>query len=550
MQTFINVYMNPDIKIDLAYYFDPERSNDINWTLGQKRALSLPIKNFIFTVTCLLEETDAEWVLFWDHAIGEPDMELIAKLADSKIDAWHGGLKLGLRGEPDVLNFTKPTWMYNSDAADDVTHSSFRLSTRACLIRTSLLRKIGYLPTNYDTLTMTGLALGYNIVKAGGIIRYHADLVKGTHELDQKITRRDEWVFQREFFDKKWHIWTILNRGNKYSNWKTWRATRNIKKTSLVPCVHSSLKKEGRPLPKGKVSVLAPTLDRYSYLINELEQLNKQTVLPHEVLVTDQTDEQNRVKLNFDQYKNIMVRYFPQNDKGQCIAWNKMLEESTGDYVLFLGDDADGIKPDFIEKMLATAEDMECDMVASNVIELGIRYNEINHHHFLTNTFPITLIKKSVLLKSGFMDMFFNRNVKADHDLAMRCHLNGALMIFDPTAVVYHHRAPAGGLRAHKARVITNYMVKNSVNKVLHPASSEMYLYQKYYSQRQFKNHIKIKFLNQMFIKGNPLKRATRVVFFILKVPSLWSNYKKNYSAAKAELEKNNNSFESNTRNR
>lgn len=541
MQTFINEFMSPDTNIDLAYYFDPKASKPVSWSYGQKRALLLPIKNFSFTITCLLEQTDAEWILFWDHSLGEPDMELVKTLTNSKVDAWHGGLKLGLAAQPDVLNNCEPTWIYNSDAADDVTHTSFRLSMRACLIRTSLLRKLGGLSTSYDSLTMAGLALGYRIVKGGGIIRYHADLVKEHREIEAPITQRDEWVFLREFFDKKWQLWTILNRGNKLSNYKAWRGTRGIKRNKPDACVHSSLKLQHDELPKAKVSVLVPTLDRYSYLLNELEQLNIQTVLPHEVLVTDQTDEANRIPLDFSKYENITVRYFPQNDKGQCIAWNKLLEEATGEYVLFLGDDADGIKPDFIEKLLSSAEFMESDMVASNVIELGINYDNINHHYALSTTFPITLIKRSVLLKSGFMDMFFNRNIRADHDLAMRCHFTGALMIFDPTALIHHHRAPAGGLRAHKARVVTNYMVKNSVSKFVNPTSSEIYLAKKYFGDKQVRNYVRIKYINQLTIKGNIIKRLLKLVVFVIKLPSLYSGYKKNERLALAELAKNKN---------
>ncbi|HYC27166.1 MAG TPA: hypothetical protein VEB42_00100, partial [Chitinophagaceae bacterium] len=162
----------------------------------------------------------------------------------------------------------------------------------------------------------------------------------------------------------------------------------------------------------------------------------------------------------------------------------------------------------------------------------------INHHYYMSDTFPITLIKKSVVEKAGRMDMFFNRNVKADHDLAMRCHLQGALMIFDPSAEIGHHRAPSGGLRAHNARVITNFMTKNSVTKVLNPGPSEIFIAKRYFSEKQLKSHVRIKYMNQLIINGSIVKKVARLLFLLYKIPALRKGYKTNLAVAEEELAK------------
>lgn len=530
--------MNHNMKIDLLYYFNQNTPGNINWEFGEKRALDLPLKHLAFTVQCLLEQTSAEWVLFWDFSLGEPDYDLINEISKKPVDAWHCGLKLGMGGLPERLDYVNPTWMYNKDAAPTVEHTSFRLDLRACLVRTSVLKSVGGISTTYSGIEMTGLALGYNILKSGGIIRFHPELVKNDSHTQISIPAIDEWKFIRQYFPKKWQIWTILSGKSSYKEFKLWYKTRTVKTSIPKPHLHSSLP-DDKDLTVPTVSVLVPTLDRYSYLLNELEQLSLQTVLPLEVLITDQTDKSNRIPIDFGNYKNLTVRYFPQDEKGQCVAWNKLLDEAKGEYVLFLGDDADGIRPEFIKQLLLSRDKFESDMVASNVIELGIKYTEPNQHYYLSDTFPITLIKRSVLVRSGFMDMFFNKNIRADHDLAMRCHLNGALMIFDPSATVYHHRAPAGGLRAHKARVVTNSMVKNSITKFLAPTSSEIYLAMKYFNRKQVKSYIRIKYLNQLFINGGAFKKVLRLCFFIIKFPSLSRQYHNNKKAAIAELLKN-----------
>lgn len=127
--------------------------------------------------------------------------------------------------------------------------------------------------------------------------------------------------------------------------------------------------------------------------------------------------------------------------------------------------------------------------------------------------------------------------MKADHDLAMRCHLNGALMIFDPSAEIGHHRAPSGGLRAHNARVVTNFMAKNTLTKIINPSSSEIFIYKRYYTDKQYKQHVRIKYMNQVLINGNILKRILRIFVMLYKLPYIIRGYKANLQAAEQELQ-------------
>ncbi len=524
-----------DIRADLVYF--SEHAANVQWQYGESHSSELTVRKLHEIVGEAIATTDAEWIVFWDYALGNLDTELIRQLAAMPVDIFHGGLRLGTRGLPDVLNYVHPTWMYNADGDIETTHSNFRMSFRACLIRTEVLKKAGLFSTDYNTLEMAGIAYGYNVLKQGGIVRYHAGLLSKDVAESIQIPLKDEWVFARQFFTKKWLRWILFNKPGFYENLKAWRSTENIKPIPALPALHSSAK-TNTPVQHATVSVLAPTLDRYPYLEEELRELNEQTILPHEVLITDQTDRERRQLIDFSKYPNLTIRYFPQDEKGQCLAWNKLIDEATGEYIFFFGDDAYDIKPGLIEKMFQTMQRFDADMVASNVREKGIVYGEPNYHYYMSDTFPITLIKKSVVEQAGKMDMFFNRNVKADHDLAMRCHLNGALMIFDPSAEIGHHRAPSGGLRAHNARVVTNFMTKNTVTKVLNPGPSEIFIAKKYYSEKQLKSHVRIKYMNQLIINGNILKKIARLLFLLYKIPALRKSYKHNLAIANEELAK------------
>lgn len=522
------------IKADLVYF---SANTSVNWQPGNSYQSGLNVDELHNILGTLVAETTAEWVVFWDYTLGEPDTRLIQELITQPVDVYHTGLRLGTRGLPDVLNYVHPTWMYNADGDKETTHSNFRLTFRACLIRTAVLKKIGLPSTDYSSLEMAGVGYGYNVLKQGGIIRYHSELISKDIVDKVVIPLKEEWVFARQFFTKKWQRWILFNKPGFASNLSAWQKTKSVKYINAKPSLHPSTT-TCTPVHHKTVSVLAPTLDRYPYLEEELRELNEQTILPHEVLITDQTDEKRRQQIDFSKYRNITVRYFPQNEKGQCLAWNKLIEESTGEYIFFFGDDAYDIKPGLIEKMLQTMQLYDADMVASNVREKGIVYGATNYHYYMSDTFPITLIKKSVVMEAGKMDMFFNRNVKADHDLAMRCHLNGALMIYDPSAEIGHHRAPSGGLRAHNARVITNFMTKNTITKVLNPGPSEIFIARKYYSEKQLISHVRIKYMNQLIINGNILKKVARLLFLLYKIPALRKGYKANMALVDEEMER------------
>lgn len=529
--------MHPD-KVHLLYLSNEQTQP--SWALGNVTVVQRSVKHILAAFQSLLSGNALpEWLLLWDASLNLPDIEQVKQLCDQPVDVWHAGVKLGLADFPDVINYIDPAWMYNKSASQGIEHSSFRMSFKASLVRTSALKKIQLPSAAYTSVDMLGLALGYRLLKQGAILRYTPVLIEESVSSSPRISRFDEWVFAREFFSGKWQIWTMVNKPGFFANLIAWLKTGGVKTRKFKPVMYSSQENTLKPAYE-TVSVLAPTLNRYSYLAAELEQLSEQTILPCEVLITDQTDIKDRQQIDVDKYPKLTVRCFPQEEKGQCLAWNKLLMESKGDYVLFLGDDADDIKPGFIEKLLASLKRFNCDMVASHVIEVGIPKKEINHHYFMTDTFPITLIKRSVVEQAGFMDMFFNKNIRADHDLAMRCHLNGALMIFDSSALILHHRAPSGGLRTHNARVVTNHMTKTSISKFTVPTSSEIYLVKKYYNDVQFKNFIRIKYFNQLMMNGNTFKRALKTLVFLYKLPTIRKSYKINLAAAEAALKANN----------
>src|SRR5690606_12822926 len=95
-----------------------------------------------------------------------------------------------------------------------------------------------------------------------------------------------------------------------------------------------------------------------------------------------------------------------------------------------------------------------------------------------------------------------------------------------------------GGLRAHNARVITNFMAKNTLTKILNPSSSEIFIYKRYYSEKQYGNHVKIKYMNQLLTNGSIFRKFLRLLVMLYKLPVIKKAYRANLHTAMEELNK------------
>ena len=109
-------------------------------------------------VKARLAEIQPDAWLFWDAILGVPDSKKIEAILDQPDDLWHAGLLLGTGGQPEVLDFVKPNWMFNRDPGQ--TAASWRVSLRACLVRDDVLRQMGFIQAEYETLDGAGLEWG------------------------------------------------------------------------------------------------------------------------------------------------------------------------------------------------------------------------------------------------------------------------------------------------------------------------------------------------------------------------------------------------------
>ena len=197
------------------------------------------------------------------------------------------------------------------------------------------------------------------------------------------------------------------------------------------------------------------------------------------------------------------------------------LQIARGEYVLFLDDD-DEVEPDLIERHLRHITETEVQVSCGVAHEAGAGpLPEEFTFRRVSDVFPTNncLIRHNVLRKSGLFDLAYERGQRADGDLGMRVYLSGALMALSPDISVFHHHAPLGGLRAHKARVITYASSRQLVSHRHLPSVSEIYLAERFFSPRQVREMLWQRAFATLSLRGPLWKRSVKTVLGIALMP-------------------------------
>lgn len=513
-------------RIDMILLDTNERM--IDWSLGDVYTCApSPI-----AVQTLIERhvlsSEAIACLFWNPVLGHPQPETIEHILTLPGHVWHAGLALGTGGLPGLIDFAAPTWMLNRDPDPRIEATSWRVSLHACLILTEVLRQLGGLDDTFCSLDGAALEMGYRYVKSGAIVRHIPRLIPPTaNTVIPQNPLIDEFRFIRCCFNSQQFHWMLVRslltcQGSLGS---IARAAK-LASTDRTQLPHLSFRAKQRvidqldPVTDPKVSVLIPTLDRYRYLRLLLGQLRNQTVRPFEVIVVDQTEERFRNMSLIEDFADLPLRVIYRDQPGQCSSRNVGLMASRGDYVILLDDDVE-IGPNVIESLLETVHKNRAGAGSGTVFEPGEGFKNTENSTRTSDVFPagISIVSRAALISAGLFDLAYERGQRADGDLGMRLYLTGQLLLLNSNISVLHHHAPRGGLRAHKARVIT---YASSRRRVLHrhlPSTSEIYYAKRYFSPRQVRESLWLRVFGTLVVRGGLLKRLAKLVIGLVLLP-------------------------------
>jgi GT2 family glycosyltransferase len=526
-------------RVDLVWLGDA--AEPPAWPLGAVLRAGVSARAVHEIITTRAGESPADAWLFWDGSIAPPHSTRVADLLAQPGDIWHAGLSLGLASAPAIIDFITPTWTFNRDPDASIGATSWRVSLRACLVRTSVLRWSAPQP-DFDSLDGASLEWGHRCISRGVLPRHVPSLLPpATPAVASRLTLADQLRFARLRFGTKWSAWAAFRAAfTGYARLEdiadALLAARSMRPLPLsVPYERPSAESRA---PRSAVTVLIPTLDRYDYLRKILGQLSAQTVHATEVIVVDQTPPDRSDAKIAGEFAGLPLQVMTLDQAGQCTSRNAGLVRARGEAILFVDDD-DEIAPDLIERHL--------DHLARSGGEVSSGVAQEPSSGELPSAFRVaraadvfptnnTLARRSALERSGLFDLAYDHGARADGDLGMRVYLSGAVMMLDPAISVLHHHAPRGGLRAHGARVIT---YGSSRRRLMHrqlPEVTELYRSLRYFSDAQVREAVAQAALGTLSSHGGIAHRAAKMILGMFMMPDTVWRIRERLTAARAML--------------
>jgi len=395
-----------------------------------------------------IAKSSADAYLFWKSTGSAlPHPSLLIQLLDQPVDIWHAGLRDGMAGQPDLMRFVAPSWIYAVNPDPEVETVSWRMSLGHCLVRTWVFKAFGLPSVDFNSLEIASLSLGFRCIKGGAIIKYTPRLLAQWDDRKVNIDFSDQLKFILHAYGKHWGAWALLNALPSHpvaclkniSQVSTWKNQKNI----LNPQIEIE---QGNSIDT--VSVVLPTLDRYDYLPGCLQSLREQTYQPVEIICVDQNSKEDRRPDIYEAFDDLPLKVIWQDEKGQSTARNRALKDATGDWVFFIDDDST-YPENAIQVHMAAVKHYSAD--ASTGLSVPPRDYKIpeNYIHYrLAHNLDTgnCLVRKSLVLAVGGFDRQYDFGKGADQDLGMRLYKCGGVIIHNPQVIRVHYKAE-GGLR-------------------------------------------------------------------------------------------------------
>ena len=294
----------------------------------------------------------------------------------------------------------------------------------------------------------------------------------------------DNYVFSRKYFSKAWVFYAflirILSLKNPFKEVLGFVKTRHIKRYSfrneIVKYNDYQNSKSHLLKQKPKVSVIIPTLNRYEYLKDVLNDLELQDYSNFEVIIIDQSiPYQAEFYNNF----NLDLKAQYQEEKALWLARNTAIKHSKGEYILLFDDDS-RVDSDWISQHIKTLDFFSAD-ISSGVSISKVGDKVPDHYSYFKISDQLdtgnVLIKKEIFKDTGLFDRQFEKQRMGDGEFGLRAFLNGYKNISNPFAKRLHLKVGSGGLR--DVGSWDAFRTKNLFQP--RPIPSVLYFYRRYF---------------------------------------------------------------------
>ncbi len=256
------------------------------------------------------------------------------------------------------------------------------------------------------------------------------------------------------------------------------------------------------PVTSNTIDVVIPTMGRAAYLMDVIEDLSLQSLLPKKVIVVEQDPDVNSIselpELASKSWPFEIIHHFI-HQTGACNARNIALEEADSDWIFFADDDI-RFEPDLLEKMVEEINRLGVSAINMNSKQKGEKtiFKEIKQWGSFGTA---TGIVESIFAKQCAFSTIYEHGYGEDVDFGMQLRNVGCDVIYHPKSEILHLKAPMGGFRE---KPILKWEKEALLPK---PSPTVMAFALKYYTPQQikgFKTSLFLKYYNKQSVK-NPL---------------------------------------------
>ncbi|RKS45154.1 hypothetical protein BC962_2830 [Gillisia mitskevichiae] len=345
-----------------------------------------------------------------------------------------------------------------------------------------------------------------------GLFCYSAPgLVNRTSDNKPKATATSSQLFSfiYKYYNTIWLsvlFWCYLKYENKFPL-KAFLQAFLEEKSFLQKIDLSAIGIQSKKIPEtsDSLDVIIPTMGRSKYLLQVMEDLSLQGLLPKRVIVVEQNPDVNSLSELPELYSKTWpfeITHHFIHQTGACNARNIALKEVESDWIFFADDDI-RFEPDLLERALTEMNRLGVSSINMNCKQKGEKtiFKKIKQWGSFGSG---TSIVNSAFAKQCAFSSIYEHGYGEDADFGMQLRNLGCDIIYHPEIEILHLKAPMGGLREKR---ILAWEQEEPLPK---PSPTLMAFALNYYNIKQirgFKTSLFLKYYNKQSVK-NPLTYA------------------------------------------
>jgi|18_taG_2_1085343.scaffolds.fasta_scaffold01122_5 glycosyltransferase involved in cell wall biosynthesis len=303
----------------------------------------------------------------------------------------------------------------------------------------------------------------------------------------EKVPIVDEYRFLRKYFHPVWVFYVLMIRILSFKNPLreiiAWKKSKDTLRSNYLnnPIKYPNWNKQRSSLllDKPLVSIVIPTLNRYTYLKDVLSDFEKQTYKNFEILIVDQS---HPFQKDFCKDFKLKIRHIHQKEPALWLARNTAIEKSEGNIIALSEDDV-RVDPDWIENHLRCLDFFKADISAGVFYPEGSSIPPERSFFCVASQFATgnAMLYKDVFKKIGLFDRQFEKQRMGDGEFGLRAYLNVLKSISNPYAPCIDVKAGTGGLR----QMGSWDAFRPKKLFAPRPIPSVLYLYRKYFGRKR-----------------------------------------------------------------